>query len=403
MLTLRFARRYLFSPKSHSVINLISGVSLVAMATPVAAMIILLSVFNGFEGLIRSMASTFDTDLVITPREGVSLPTNRIDTAALRQIEGVEACSWVVEQEAMVSYGDRQAMVVVRGVEDHYTSLLPIHQATASGEYRVRLGDYDYAFIGQGLGYRLGVRTLVADPLKIYALKRESFSTLLPIDGYTRREVPLSGTFLLDTESEERYLLTSIRLARELFAMEGCATALFVKGDGSCSIEALRNRLQESLGEELKVETRYERNKTFYDIMTYEKWGIFFISLLVVIIASFSIVGALAMLIIEKRDEQLTLRSLGADTAFIRRIFLSEGLLIGGLGALAGTLLGVGITLAQEHIGLVEMPTASFVMQYYPVEFRCMDLIAILAVFTGVVWSISQLTVRNMIPKPKRL
>ena len=184
--------------------------------------------------------------------------------------------------------------------------------------------------------------------------------------------------------------------------MEGCATALFVKGDGSCSIEALRNRLQESLGEELKVETRYERNKTFYDIMTYEKWGIFFISLLVVIIASFSIVGALAMLIIEKRDEQLTLRSLGADTAFIRRIFLSEGLLIGGLGALAGTLIGVGITLAQEHIGLVEMPTASFVMQYYPVEFRCMDLIAILAVFTGVVWSISQLTVRNMIPKPKR-
>lgn len=402
MLTLRFARRYLFSPKSHSVINLISGVSLVAMATPVAAMIILLSVFNGFEGLIRSMASTFDTDLVITPHEGVSLPTERIDTAALRQIEGVEACSWVVEQEAMVSYGDRQAMVVVRGVEDHYTSLLPIHQATASGEYRVRLGDYDYAFIGQGLGYRLGVRTLVADPLKIYALKRESFSTLLPIDGYTRREVPLSGTFLLDTESEERYLLTSIRLARDLFTMEGCATALFVKGDGSCSIEALRNRLQERLGEEFKVETRYERNKTFYDIMTYEKWGIFFISLLVVIIASFSIVGALAMLIIEKRDEQLTLRSLGADTAFIRRIFLSEGLLIGGLGALAGTLIGVGITLAQEHIGLVEMPTASFVMQYYPVEFRLMDLIAILAVFTGVVWSISQLTVRNMIPKPKR-
>lgn len=400
MLTLRFARRYLFSPKSHSVINLISGVSLVAMAMPVAAMIILLSVFNGFEGLIKSMASAFDADLVVTPREGVSMPTDRVDTLALRRIDGVEACGWMVEQEAMASFRDRQAMVVVRGVEDHYAELFSTFPTTASGAYRVRQGDYDYAFIGQGLAYRLGIRSLASDPLNIYALKRESFSTLLPIDGYTRCKLPISGTFLLDAESEERYLLTSIRRARELFSMEGRATALLVKSDGRGSIEALRERVQKHVGDDFQVRTRYEMKKTFYDIMTYEKWGIFFISLLVVVIASFSIVGALAMLIIEKRDEQLTLRSLGADTAFIRRIFRNEGLLIGGLGALVGTLLGVGITLAQQHIGLVEMPVASFVMQYYPVEFRLSDLAAVLAVFAAVVWGISQLTVRNMIFKP---
>lgn len=402
MLTLRFARRYLFSPKSHSVINLISGVSLVAMAVPVAAMIILLSVFNGFEGLIRSLSTAFDADLVITPREGLSMPVDQIDTVALRAIDGVEACSWVVEHEALISYRDRQAMVVVRGVEDNYAELFPIREAIASGEYSVRLGDYDRVVMGQSLAYRLGVRSLVAAPLKIYALRNNSFSSLLPIDGYTVRELPIAGNFVLDLESEERYLLTSIRLARDLFALQGRATSLLIKLGAGEDPEQLRDRVQEALSEQLRVRTRYQMNQTLYDIMRYERWAIFFISLLVVVIASFSIVGALAMLIIEKRKEQLTLRSLGADTEFIRRIFLGEGLLIGAIGALIGTLVGVAITLAQHYIGLVQMPVASFVMQYYPVELRFTDLVLILLLFATIVWGISQLTVRSMIPNKKQ-
>ncbi|MBE6196520.1 MAG: ABC transporter permease [Rikenellaceae bacterium] len=399
MLTLRFARRYLFSPKSHSVINLISGVSLVAVAMPVAAMIILLSVFNGFEGLIRQMATAFDADLVITPREGVVFPVERIDTAALGQLQGIEGCCAVVEHEALVGYGESRAMVTVRGVEDHYGDLFPIREAMVTGEYVTRLGDYDKAVIGQGLSYRLGLRSPVGAPLKLYALRQNSFSSLLPIDGYTMRELPLSGTFSLDAESEERYLLTSIRLACELFGMEQGATALLLKCGPEGSSQRLKAQVQEAVGEQFEVRTRYELRQTFYDIMTYEKWGIFFISILVVVVASFSIVGALAMLIIEKRDEQLTLRSLGADTSFIRRIFLGEGLLIGGIGALLGTLLGVGITLAQQYIGLVEMPVASFVMQYYPVEFRLGDLVAVWVVLVVVVWTIAELTVRSMISK----
>ena len=236
----------------------------------------------------------------------------------------------------------------------------------------------------------------------VFLTRRGEISTLLPFDAYSHRRTWPSGVFTISGDIDNAYILTTIELAQSLFDYDGRATQLLIDVRNEESMERTRDEVQRIVGEEFRVVTRLEQQAALYRIMKYEKWGIFFISLLVLIIASFSIVGALAMLIIEKRDEQLTLRSLGADTAFIRRIFLSEGLLIGGLGALAGTLIGVGITLAQEHIGLVEMPTASFVMQYYPVEFRCMDLIAILAVFTGVVWSISQLTVRNMIPKPKR-
>ncbi len=399
MLSLRFARRYLFSRKSHSVINLISGVSVVAVAMPVAAMIILLSVFNGFEGLVRSMATAFDADLVITPSRGSTMVVESVDTTALRHIEGVEALSWVVEQEALLSYRDRQATVVVRGVEPNYPELFPVHQTISQGEYRVELGDYDYAVLGQGLAYALGVRSLVAGDVELYALRANSFSTLLPMEGYTRRILPIAGCFQLDAETEGGYLLTSIRLARELFSMEGRATSLLLKLDGAVQPERAKRAVAEVLGEEFEVRTRYELKKTFYDIMTYEKWGIFFISLLVLVIASFSIVGALVMLIIEKRDEELTLRSMGADTDFIRRIFQGEGLLIGGIGALLGVVLGVGVTLLQEHLALIKMPVETFIMDAYPVEFRWGDLAAVLLVFGVVLLLISTLTVSSMIKK----
>lgn len=397
MLSLRFARRYLFSRKSHSVINIISGVSVVAVAMPVAAMIILLSVFNGFEGLVRSMATAFDADLVVTPSRGNTILVEAVDTAALRQIEGVEALGWVVEQEALVRYRDRQATVTVRGVEENYPELFPVEQTITLGEYRVELGDYDYALLGQGLAYGLGMRSLAAGELELYALRSNSFSTLLPVDGYTRRVVPIAGCFQLDAETELGYLLTSIRLARELFSMDGAATSLLLRLDPAANPERLKRLVAEQLGDSYRVRSRYELKQTFYDIMTYEKWGIFFISLLVLVVASFSIVGALVMLIIEKRDEELTLRSLGADTDFIRRIFLGEGLLIGALGALLGVVLGVGVTLLQEHFALVKMPVETFIMDAYPVEFRGGDLVAVLLVFGAVLLLISVLTVRSMI------
>ena len=399
MLPLLFSRRYLFSKKSHSVINIISGVSVFAVAMPVAAMIILLSVFNGFEDLVKQMASTFDADLTVTPREGERFPAERIDTAALARIGGVGALSFVAEQSVLVEYRGRQAAATLRGADDSYPEVMPIVGSISAGEYRVRLGDYDRAVLGQGLAYILGVRSLVGEPLKIYALRRNGFSTLLPLEGYSRRDVEMAGLFQLDSDAEQQYLLTSLRLARELFDFDGEATALLLRVDDPDRLAEVKRRVGEAVGSGFEVRTRYELRRTFYDIMIYEKWGIFFISLLVLVIASFSMVGALSMLIIEKRKDVGTLRALGADTRLIRRIFIGEGVLIGSIGAAVGTVVGVGVSLIQQLFGIVEIPVESLVTRSYPVLFQVNDLLAVLGAFALVVAAITGLTVYNMIPK----
>ncbi len=402
MLPLLFSRRYLFSKKSHSVINIISGVSVFAVAMPVAAMIILLSVFNGFEELVKQMASTFDADLTVTPREGERFPAERIDTAALACIDGLGGWSYTVEQNVLLEYRGHQAAATLRGADDRYPEVMPILGAISAGDYQVRLGDYDRAVLGQALAYSLGVRSLVGEPLKIYALRRNGFSTLIPLEGYSRREVDMAGVFQLDSEAEQQYLITSLRLARELFDLGEDATALLLRVDDPDRIETVKREVEQAVGREFEVRTRYELRRTFYDIMIYEKWGIFFISLLVLVIASFSMVGALSMLIIEKRKDVRTLRALGADTRLIRRIFIGEGVLIGSIGAAIGTVTGVTVTLVQQLFGIVEIPVESLVTRSYPVLFQVNDLLAVLGAFALVVAAVTGLTVYNMIPKNNR-
>lgn len=401
VLSALFARRYLFSKKSRSVINIISGVSVAAVAMPAAAMIILLSVFNGFEHLVRSMASAFDADLTVTVHEGSAFPTEALDTAAMRRIPGVKALSYVVEQNAMLEYGSRQAAAKVRGVDEAYADVVPIVGAVTTGEYSVRLGDYDRMVMGQGMAYALGIRILNERDLTIYALRRGSFSTLLPLDGYSRRKVPVAGLFLLDAQTEKEYVLTSLRLARELFDYPDGATALLLSLDGSRPEEEVKMAVASVAGDTFRVRNRYEMKPSFYDIMTYEKWGIFFISLLVLVIASFSIVGSLVMLVIEKQTDIRTLVALGADRRLIRRIFVGEGLLIGALGGCIGVVLGVGCTLVQQHFGVIRIPVETFITQSYPVEFRWGDLLIVVAVFAGVTAAVSQLTVGSMIRNEK--
>lgn len=402
MLPLLFSRRYLFSKKSHSVINIISGVSVFAVAMPVAAMIILLSVFNGFEELVKQMASTFDADLTVTPREGERFPAERIDTAALACIDGLGGWSYTVEQNVLLEYRGHQAAATLRGADDRYPEVMPILGAISAGDYQVRLGDYDRAVLGQALAYSLGVRSLVGEPLKIYALRRNGFSTLIPLEGYSRREVDMAGVFQLDSEAEQQYLLTALRRARERFDCGEEATALLLRVDDPDRIETVKREVEQAVGREFEVRTRYELRRTFYDIMIYEKWGIFFISLLVLVIASFSMVGALSMLIIEKRKDVRTLRALGADTRLIRRIFIGEGVLIGSIGAAIGTVTGVTVTLVQQLFGIVEIPVESLVTRSYPVLFQVNDLLAVLGAFALVVAAVTGLTVYNMIPKNNR-
>ena len=397
MLPQLFARRYLFSSQSRSVVNLIAGLSVAAVAMPVAAMIILLSVFNGFESLVKSMYSAFDADLTVTLRQGQTFAQGEIDSAALRRIPGVGALSFTLEQSALLEHGGRQATATVRGVDDAYAEVFALGDAVSAGEWRVRLGDLERLVIGQSMAWMLGIRSLADADVTLYAVRRGSFSSLLPLENYTRRTEPVGGVYTLDLDTERTYVLSSLRLAQELFGYPGRASSLVVRLDPGADAAGVRRAVAEAVGDDFRVRTRDELRASFYRIMTYEKWGIFFIALLVLVIASFSVVGALAMLIVEKRGDIATLRALGADTGLIRAVFRSEGFLICGLGAAVGVVLGVGASLVQQHFGLIEIPAETFLTKSYPVEFRFADLLAVLAAFAAVAVLLSGVTVRSML------
>ena len=397
MLPLLFARRYLFSAQSRSVVNLISGLSVAAVAMPVAAMIILLSVFNGFETLVRSMYSAFDADLNVSPLRGRTFEASALDTAAMRRIPGVAALSFTLEQSALLEHDGRQATATVRGVDDAYGEVFALGDAVTSGEWRVRLGDLERLVVGQAMAYRLGIRSLADADVTLYAVRRGRFSSLLPLENYTRRTVPVGGAYTLDLETEQQYVLASLRLAQSLFNYPGRASALVVRLAPDADARGVKQALARIAGDDFLVRTRDELRASFYRIMLYEKWGIFFIAFLVLVVASFSVVGALTMLIVEKRDEIATLRALGADRRFVRAVFRREGYLICGCGALLGVVLGVGACLLQQHFGLIEIPAETFLTKSYPVEFRPADLLAVLAAFAAVTFLLSNLTVRGTI------
>lgn len=395
------ARRYLFSPKSRSVINLISGLSAVAVAMPVAAMIILLSVFNGFETLVRTMGSAFDADLTVEPVRGQTFPTAELDTALVARTKGIEALSFVLEQGALLERNGRQATATVRGVDDRYAALFPIAEAVAVGEYRVRLGDLDRLVVGRAMAQALGIRSLADAEVSLYGLRRGDFSSLLPMQSYTKRQAATSGIYILDLDTEQRYVLSSLRLAQELFTRPDRASALLIRLDADAVPERVAKAVAAAVGSGFRVATRAERNASFYAVMKYEKWGIFFISLLVLVIASFSIVGALAMLITDKRNDIATLRALGAGTPLLRSLFGWEGAYISALGAAAGVVLGVGAALVQQHFGLIELPADTFLTKSYPVELRPADLAAVLTAFAAVAGAVTHLTVHSMIQNEK--
>ena len=402
MLSRYIARRYFFSPRSRSVVNLISGLSVAAVAIPVAAMVILLSVFNGFETLVKSMYSAFDAELTLTPRRGQTFSVTDLDTAALRRIPGVGALSLTLEQSVLLEHGGRQATATLRGVDDFYGEVFDLSDAVVTGQWRVRLGDLERLVIGQSMAWMLGIRSLADADVTMYAVRRGSFSTLLPMDNYTRRTEPVGGVYVLDLDTEQTYVLTSLRLAQSLFETPDRVSAVQIRLTPGASPERTREAVAASAGDGFQVRTRDELRASFYRIMTYEKWGIFFIALLVLVVASFSVVGALSMLIVEKRGDVETLRALGADTDLIRSIFRTEGLLICGLGGVIGLVVGVTLSLLQQHLGLIEIPAESFLTKSYPVEFRMTDLVVVAAAFAVVAALLANVTVRSMIKKTTR-
>lgn len=396
----QFALKYLTSRKSHSVINVIAMVSMLAVVIPVAAMVILLSVFNGFESLIRDFYKVVDADIEIIAEGGLTT-SDTLFSERIKEVKGVEALSFIVERQAMLSYRDNRKTVLLRGVDENYNMVVPIESYISLGNACVELGELDRLLLGELVAYELGLYTMSAGDVEVLSLGGGSIGSSLPVVAMHRESLDMCGTFILEQQSSSSLAITSLRAACRIFNREK-ADRLLIKVAEGYSHKGVATKLRDQLGKEYEVVLREEKNKGFYAIMRYEKWAIFFVSLLVLIVASLSIIGTMIILIMEKREEQKTLFSIGADSSFIRGVFIREGLLISGVGGFIGLFIGVVVTLTQQFFGLVKMPNGNFLVEDYPVELQVLDLVAIFTVFMMVAFAVSMAATSAMIKWKKR-
>ncbi len=398
-LPLFFARRYLFSKKSHSVINIVSGVSAFSVAIPVMGLVILLSEFNGFEGLIKSMYRSFDPDIRITPVRGKVFPIDSLPRERFLAIDGVRDAAYALEDNAVFEYRDRQAFGTMCGVDSLYRQVVPLDSLRTEGVFQLQFGDFPEAYVGQGMAYALGIRVNLNSPISVYVPRRGRVSPLLPYSFYKKQNIFPSGVFALEAEVDGKYVIVPLHFAQELLDYPGQASSVAIRLEADASPQRVQQQIGQWLGDDYKIQSRYQQKESFYRIMMYEKWGIYFIILLVLVIASFSLIGSLVMLIIEKRKDSQTLVTMGADTKLLRKIFVAEGMLIYLIGAGGGLLLGVALALAQQHFGFLKLSGETFLIDAYPVEVHPSDLAWVIVTFVSVSYLISVLTVRAMIPK----
>ena len=378
------ARRYLFSKKSHNAINVISGISVCGVALATLALVCTLSVFNGFQSLVSDYFTAFDPELKITPVTGKVFDGQDPKIQALRSMPEIEVVSESLEDNAMVQYKGRQAMAVIKGVEDNFDRLTPIDSILfGRGDLLLHDEVADCAIPGIQLLSVLGSGIRFLDPLEIYAPKRCAKVNLAnPATAFTGERLFSTGlTFAVNQEKyDASYILTSLSFARRLFqyTTEVSSVGLKLKPDADPGV--VKRKLKEHLGDRFRVEDRYEQQADTYRIMRVEKLISYLFLTFILIIACFNVIGSLIMLIIDKRENVETLRHLGADNRQIERIFLYEGCLIVFLGAIAGVVLGVGLCYLQQTYGLLSLGSSgSFVVDAYPVRVLASDVLLVLA------------------------
>lgn len=365
------------------------------MAIPVVAIILLLSIFNGLERMTCDLYQAIDADLRITPVQGTTIELERLDTAALRHTPGVEQLTLVLEQSALAEAGGRQCIVQVKGVDEHYGDVVAIEDKLHLGSFTTSFDENDCIVAAYGVAHNLGLlhNNSIGKSISLYAINRKRFSSVIPIGGYSRSELPMTGIFAIDQDSSQQ-LFTSLRAAQRLFNYPNRISAVELRLSADASEADVQRRLQQICGEEYTVKTRYQSN-SIYRLMALEKWGVFLIAMVVMAVASLSIVGTLVMVIIDKRDDIDTLRTLGASHSLIERIFLSEGNMMALLSVTIGVVLGVTLSLVQQHLGLIRLNTETLMVDAYPVELHLSDVLLTVASYTLIAWLIVRLTVRK--------
>lgn len=372
------AKRYLFARKSRNVINIISAISVVGVSIGTMALIVILSVFNGFDNLVQSLFNSFDPDIKITIKEGKTFSSGAERIQNLKKLKGVLYMSEIIEENALLKYDDRQYIVTVKGVSDEFIKMSGIDSMIIDGEFILKENKNNYAVIGQGVALSLAVGLNFITPINIYVPKRTQKASLNPEEAFSRKYIFPSGIFAIQQDFDSRYIIVPIDFARDLLDYSNEVSAIELKLDPvfNKDKDKIQEEIKKHLGTGYEVKNRFEQQELLYKIMKSEKWAIFLILTFILIIASFNVIGSLTMLIIEKKKDIDTLRSLGTNLSVLRKIFLFEGWMISILGAILGLMTGTIICLIQQHFGLIKIQGSdSFVIDTYPVYMELPDFV----------------------------
>lgn len=389
-LSFYIAHRYLFSRKKHNAVNIISGISVCGVALATLAMVCTLSVFNGFQDMVAGFFTAFDPQLKITVREGkVFLP----DEPALQQVRAlpeVEVWTETLEENAMVQYKDRQVMAVIKGVDDNFEQLTSIDSLLyGTGQFILKDNIVDYGFLGIELMSQLGTGIQFVDPLQVFAPRRNVRVNLANPSAAFNREYLFSpgAVFVVNQEKyDAHYIVTSLSFARRLFDYGREVSAVELKLKPDADTEAVRQRIATLLGDRFVVQNRYEQQADVFRIMEIEKLISYLFLTFILVVSCFNVIGSLSMLILDKRDDVVTLRNLGADDRLVVRIFLFEGRLISIFGAVGGILSGLLLCWAQQRFGFITLGGGSgaFVVDAYPVSVHVSDVVLVFATVLAV-------------------
>lgn len=377
------AKRYLFSKKKHNAINIISAISVCGVALAALAMICILSGFNGFQDVTASFFTAFDPELKITPKEGKVFDSQDARIVRIASMPEVEVFTPTLEEQAMVEYKDRHAMAIVKGVDDNFAQLTEI-KSLLRGDTTFILHDeiVDYAIMGIELVSMLGTGVRFIDPLIIYAPRREGRVNINnPSSSFKKGYLHSAGSLFIVNQSkyDSQYILTSLKFARELFNYNTEVSAIELKLADGVNLSSFKSKLEKELEDDFLVLNRYEQQRDSLRIMEIEKYISYLFLILILIIASFNVIGSLSMLMLDKRENVSTLRSLGASNKLITRIFLLEGWMISLFGAMAGIVIGVILCLLQQKFGFITLGQSgtSFLVNAYPVSVRVGDVLLV--------------------------
>ncbi|HMI63243.1 MAG TPA: ABC transporter permease [Puia sp.] len=404
---LLFAWRYFRAKKSTNAINIISWVSMTAIVVGSAALILVLSVFNGFEGLVKSLYSSFYPDMKISPLTGKTLTLTPDQLQRLTTVKGIKAFSLIAEDKAILENDSARWAAYLKGVDRNFTKVSGVGEHVEKGTFDLGTEDHPLAILGSGVEYALHLesdRALL--PVGVYIFKKGNGVdyTSDPTMSLSHESMGIAGRFRIQQDFDDNYVITNMAFVKRMLGLQPNEySGVELSVNDSTQTELVRQQLVQILGKNYRIQTRYEQNQNLYGVMGAEKWFIYIMLTMILIVAAFNMVGALTMLVWEKQKDIHVLKALGASNGLIQKIFLSEGILLGVMGGVAGMLLALVTCLLQIKYKLIPLQGDSFLIDYYPVKLVPTDFLLVLSTILVVALLASWIPARKAAAQPIEL